>query len=62
MDALSHAKPIQWLGNNVGRGDRVNGLISNRAEIRAANLQLQYLLQFYPYNLKVMFEPFAGTL
>ena len=26
----------------------VNALISNRAEIRKTNFELQYLLQFYP--------------
>ena len=45
----------------VGKG-RVNGRILNRAKIRTANFQLQYLPQFYSYNLKVMLEPFTETL
>ena len=41
---------------------RVNGQISDRAEIRTPNFQLQYLLQLYSKNLTIGLEPFTGTL
>ena len=43
---------------------RVNSRISDRAEIRTPNFQLQYLLQLelYSKNLTIMLEPFTGTL
>ena len=42
--------------------NRVNCPVPNRAEIRTANFQVQYLLQFYPWNLKITIKPFTGTL
>ena len=41
---------------------KVNGWISDRAEIQTTNFQLQYLLQLYSKNLTIMLEPFTGTL
>ena len=38
---------------------RVNGQISDRAEIRTPNFQLQYLLQLYSKNLIIGLEPFS---
>ena len=40
---------------------RVNNC-PNRAEIRTVNFQVQYLLQFYQQNLKIMSKPFTGFL
>ena len=39
----------------------VIGRILNRAEIQTAKFHLQYLFQFYPYNLKIMLELFTGN-
>ena len=42
--------------------NRVNGRISDMAETRTPNFQLQYLLQLYSKNLVIMLEPFTGTV
>ena len=34
--------------------------VPNRAEILTVNFQVQYLLQFYQQNLKIMTKPFTG--
>ena len=39
-----------------------NGRISDRAEIRTPNFQLQYLLQFYSKNLTIVLEPVNGLM
>ena len=41
---------------------RVNGRISNRAEIRTNNYHLQFLIQFYQWSLKITLRLFTATL
>ena len=43
----------------VDQVGRVNGRISDRAEIRTPNFQLQYLLQLYSKSLTIVLERFT---
>ena len=40
---------------------RLNGRISNRAEIRAVNFEMQILFRFYPQNPKISINLFTGS-
>ena len=42
--------------------NRVNGRISDRAEIRTPNFKLQYILQLYSKNLTIVLKQFTGAL
>ena len=62
MTAPEKEKESVIIQQSCHMAGRVNGRISDSAEIRTPNFQLQYLLQLYSKNLTIVLEPFKGTL